>query len=156
MEVKSLSKYYKQLDEIEKDLESQAYKVIAEMQDQIVKLNTDNLLKGFTPMGRRLKPYKNTPYANKKHRQNPAPGLGNPDLNKSGKYHSNFYLTASNQEFKFFSSTTTQTGFDLSGHLEKEYGSENIYGLTVEDNKIANYQIILPELLTWIFSKLTV
>lgn len=45
------------------------------------------LTAGLDKKGARLRPYRNRAYARKKFAMNPLPGLGNPDLKKSGAYH---------------------------------------------------------------------
>lgn len=146
-----LQKYYNQLDEIEKGLEQEAYKILAEVQDQITALNTGQLLKGLTPQGQRLTPkYSRVRYARAKNQANPLPGLGTPDLKLTGKFHSEFYLTAKNKEFSLYSSDFKEE------FLVKRYGKENIFGLTVENNKIVNYEILLPKLLEWVLSKIKI
>lgn len=139
------------MDNIEKGLEAEAYKIIADVQHQIVKLNTDNLLKGLTPLGQRLTPsYSRVKYAKAKNRFNPLPGLGNPDLKLTGDFHNSFYIIAKKSAF------TLEASDKKTGLLIDKYGSENIFGLTIEDNKIVNYEIILPRLLQWVLKNLKV
>lgn len=146
-----LDKYYRQIDEIDKGLEQEAYKILAEVQEIITKLNTDQLLEGKTPKGQKLEPeYSRERYKRVKNKLNPLPGYGTPDLKLKGDFHSEFYLTAKNQEFELHSSDF-KTPF-----LEKKYGKDNIFGLTVQNNKIVNYEILLPRLLEWVLSKIKI
>lgn len=150
-QVQALSKYYTQLDNVGKGLEQEAYKIIANVQYQIVKLNTDNLLKGLTPLGQKLKPsYSRERYKRAKNKLNPLPGIGTPDLKLTGDFHKSFYVVAKNEQFSLEASD------DKTGLLSKKYGEKNIFGLTVEDNEIVNYELILPKLLEWVLSQLTV
>ena len=83
-----LQTYYTQIDEIEKGLEQEAYRILANVQEQITQLNTDQLYKGLTPQGQRLKSYSppRGKYAKAKNQMNPLPGLGNPDLKVTGNF----------------------------------------------------------------------
>lgn len=146
-----IQKYYTQLDTIEKGLEQEAYKILADVQDIITDLNKGQLIQGLTPKGQKLKPkYSRVKYARAKNQLNPLPGLGTPDLKLKGDFYSEFYLTAKNKEFTLHSSDF-KTEF-----LIPKYGQENIFGLTVENNKIVNYEILLPRLLEWVLKQLKI
>ena len=146
-----LEKYYRQIDEIDRGLEAEAYKILVETQEIITALNTGQLHEGKTPEGRKLTPkYSWVRYARAKNELNPLPGFGTPDLKVTGDFYSEFYLTAKNQEFELHSSDF-KTEF-----LEKNYGKDNIFGLTAKNNKIVNYEIVLPRLLEWVLSKIKI
>lgn len=146
-----LEKYKRQLDDIERGLEDEAYKILSQVQDIIVSLNTDQLLSGLTPEGQKIVPkYSRIRYARAKNQFNPLPGFGTPDLKLTGKFHSDFFLTAKNKEFTLFSSD------DKTGKLVEKYGQDNIFGLTVENNRIVNYEILAPRLIEWVLSKLKI
>lgn len=146
-----LQKYFNQLDTIEKGLEQEAYRILANVQDIITDLNKEQLQEGKTPKGQKLKPdYSRVRYARAKQQQNPLPGFGTPDLKLTGKFYSEFYLTAKNKEFTLYSSDF-KTEF-----LVPKYGEENIFGLTVENNKIVNYEILLPRLMEWVLKNLKI
>lgn len=146
-----LDKYYRQIDTIDKGLEQEAYKILVEAEEIITALNTGQLYEGKTPKGQKLTPkYSRVRYARAKNELNPLPGFGTPDLKVTGDFYSEFYLTAKNQEFELHSSDF-KTGF-----LEKKYGKENIFGLTVQNNKIVNYEIVLPRLMEWVLSKIKI
>jgi hypothetical protein len=51
-----------------------------ENEKQFAEKNRQQLFSGFDKNGKRLKPYKNKRYADKKHAMNPKPGHGNPDF----------------------------------------------------------------------------
>lgn len=146
-----LSKYYAQLDAIENGLEQEAYRILADVQDIITNLNTEGQLKlGIDSKGQKLKPkYSRVRYARAKNSVNPLPGLGTPDLKLTGSFYSNFYLTAKNKEFELFSSD------DKADKLQAKYGKD-IFGLTVENNKIVNYEILLPRLLEWVLNQIKI
>jgi hypothetical protein len=67
--------------------------IIKEETETILNLNRDQLLKGKTSKGQKIKPkYKNKAYAKKKKGLNTKPGLGTPDLKLSGAFHASFTL----------------------------------------------------------------
>lgn len=60
-------------------------KAIEDNSDKYVELIQEQLYtQGEDSTGKKLKPYKNKRYAQKKHGMNPLPGLGNPDLYLTG------------------------------------------------------------------------
>ena len=145
-----LSKYYRKLDEVDRGLEQEAYRILANVQDQITQLNKDQLQKGQNKKGQKLSPkYSRVRYARAKAKVNPLPGFGTPDLKLTGRFYSDFFITAKNKEFTVFSSD------EKADVLKSKYG-EDIFGLTVENNRIVNYEILLPELLQWILQKLEI
>jgi len=146
-----LEKYDRQIEQIQRGLENEAYKILAELQKEIVKLNTDKLMQGLTTQGTKLKPdYRNERYKRAKNRANPLPGFGTPDLKLTGKFHANFYLVAKNKKFEILSSD------EKTGIISQKYGKDNVFGLTVEDNKIVNYQMLEPRLMKWVLSKIKI
>jgi len=146
-----LDKYTRQLDDILRGLDDAALRIVRKSDDTILDLNRGQLLQGLTPKGTKLKPdYRLIRYATAKNGANPLPGFGTPDLKLTGKFHSNFYLTAQNGEIDFFSSDTK------TSKLIEKYGKDNIFGLTVQNNEILNYKIIAPKLIQWVLSKIKI
>lgn len=146
-----VKKYKNRLAAIDSGLEQEAYRILANVQDQVTELNKAQLKQGLTPLGQKLSPkYRNIRYARAKNTVNPLPGFGTPDLKFTGRFQSNFYLTASNKKFDIFSSDAK------TDKLIAKYGKENIFGLTIENNEIVNYEILLPKLMTWVLSKLKI
>lgn len=146
-----LDKYTRQLDDILRGLDDAALRIVRQSDETILDLNRGQLLQGLTPQGTKLKPdYRNERYKRAKNRANPLPGFGTPDLKLTGKFHSNFYLTAQNGELEFFSSDTK------TSKLIDKYGKDNIFGLTVQNNEVLNYEIIKPKLIAWVLSKIKI
>lgn len=143
-----LDQQFERIEAIKRQLDDQALKIIAELQDKIVELNTkDQLFKGLDAKGQKLSPkYSRVRYARAKNSANPLPGLGTPDLKLTGKFYSDFFVTAKNGEFELFSSD------DKADGLEAKYG-EDIFGLSLDNEGKINKQIT-EELFKWILSKM--
>jgi hypothetical protein len=59
-------------------------------------------MEGKTSEGKKIKPkYKNKPYALKKKKLNPKPGMGTPDLYLSGDFHGSFFLKNKSGNFEY-------------------------------------------------------
>lgn len=143
-----LTEVFSSLEQAERNLENEALRIIAELQDEIVKYNTDQLYAGQDAKGQKLKPsYSRVKYARAKNSMNSLPGLGNPDLKVTGKFYRGFYLTAKNGKFEFFSSD------EKTDDLKAKYGSD-IFGLTKENEQTVNFEKIYPRLLQWILNQL--
>lgn len=148
-----LQKYYKQLDKIDREIEDQAYRVIAKEQKRIIELNTKKqLLLGIGVKGQKLTPkYSRVRYARAKNQLNPLAGFGTPDLKFKGKFYDEFFLTAKNRQLEFDSSV------EYTKYLVKKYGiSQDIFGLTPVNSKILNDKILLPELVIWVLKNIKI
>lgn len=84
---------------------------IEETKDQIVNLNKDQLLSGFSAKDIKIGEYyggifgyKNAGYAFEKYSRNPAPGLGNPDLYNTGDFFSGFTISVRMRKGSIYSS----------------------------------------------------
>lgn len=138
------------IEQTRRDLDREALRVIAEVQDIIVKYNKDQLFEGLNAKGQKLSPkYSRVRYARAKNSMNPLPGMGTPDLKVTGKFYSGFYLTAKNGKFDFFSSD------EKAEKLEAKYG-EDIFGLTKPNEDKVNFDEIYPKLLEWILNRVKI
>jgi hypothetical protein len=69
------------------NLRNEAMTALAQTEDSLLSNQTSQLVvDGLNKNGRNLKKYKNAKYAEKKHRMNSFPGLGNPDLKYTGAF----------------------------------------------------------------------
>lgn len=143
-----LDEQLRSIEDVRRELDTQAKRIIAEIQDKIIDLNTkDQLFKGLDSKGQKLSPkYASVRYKRAKNSSNPLPGIGTPDLKLTGKFYSNFYLTANKGVFDIFSSD------EKSDKLASKYG-EDIFGLSVDNEGKIN-QEIYEELLKWILTKI--
>ena len=142
----TLTTHLKQLDKTAQNVEKEAYRIIAAAQKEITALNTNEQLykKGIDAEGRKLKPdYSRVRYARAKHKFNPLPGYGTPDLKLTGSFYKQWYLVARNKQIEFFSSDAK------ADKLQDKYG-ENIFGLTSENERLLNEEILLPRLVEWL------
>jgi len=142
---------FQSLKTVRNDLPEKALQIVAEVQDEIIKYNTEKqLMLGIDNQGRKLSPkYSRVRYARAKNSRNPLPGLGTPDLNLTGSFHSNFYLVMKGNEFSFLSSD------EKADKLTAKYGN-SIFGLTEENEELVNLELIYPKLIEWILSQVKV
>jgi hypothetical protein len=125
------SPYLERLDRLEAELESQAYKIIAEIQEAILDFVREKQLyeKGISGTGARLVP----PYANytkvlKRLKGQPTNRV---TLKDTGDFHKEMYVTARDGKY-FITSSDLKTP-----ELEEKYGKA-IMAVTDENNKIIN------------------
>lgn len=107
-------------------------------QDEIVKLNAEQMLEGINSEGEQIGEYHNTGYALDKNRMNPKAGYGNVDLNLTGGFQDRMYLIANGSEYEITSMD------EKTNKLIWQYG-EIIFGLT-DPNKEKTYELIHPAL----------
>ena len=145
-----LKRYHKLLDKVEKGVEDEAYRIVAQEQKRIIELNTEKqLFLGLGNKGQKLKPnYSRVRYARAKNQLNPLAGLGTPDLKVKGDFYKEFFLTAKNRQVEFDSSVK------YAKHLEKRYA--DIYGLMPANAKILNDEILFPKLAKWLIKTLKI
>lgn len=139
-------KYLERIDKIGADLENQAYKIIAEIQESIIDYVREEQLfkKGIDGKGVRLEPY--SPYTIALKRLK-GEVYNRTTLLDEGDFYDNMYLTASGGHYYINSSDSK------SEMLTDKYG-EHIMVLTDENNKIVNEKQILPRLVQWILKEL--
>lgn len=131
-----------------RSLDDQALRIVAEIQDKITDLNKDQLMQGLDGTGQKLTPkYSRVRYARAKNSVNPLPGYGTPDLKLTGKFYSNFFVTAKKGVFEVDSSD------EKRDKLALKYGKD-IFLLTKENEDKINFEEIYPKLLEWILSQL--
>lgn len=153
LNVAVLKAYYKQLNTIEKGIEDEAYRIIAQNQKEIIELNTKGqLLLGKGVKGQKLTPkYSRVRYARAKNQLNPLAGIGTPDLKLTGKFYDEFFLTAKNKQLEF------QSSAEYTKYLVKKYGvSQDIFGLTKENSNKLNDEILLPKLAEWLLKNIKI
>ena len=129
-------------------LSAEAETIVSEIQELILNYNRGRLLKGQDAQGQKITPdYSRVKYARAKNQMNQLPGIGTPDLKVTGKFYAEFYLTSQNGKFEIFSSDWK------SKALSNKYG--DIFGLTIEDEHIVNFEEIYPRLIEWILIQLS-
>ncbi len=97
--------------------------VVEETQAELADLNTEQLMSGISATGEKITPdYANPDYAKYKYSLNSKAGLGVPDLNLEGDFHSGWVVKATTQDITF-NSTDSKTP-----KLKRMY--DNIFGLT--------------------------
>jgi len=116
--IEEVNNYWKQLD-----IEKVIMDTVEQNAELMLELNKKQLKEGFDSEGKRLREYKSSLYAEVKHRMNPVPGFGNPDLYKTGSFFLEFTLRVTGKK-KFFMYSQD----DKYYRLVKDYG-ENIFGL---------------------------
>ena len=117
---------------------------LEETKEPIIGLNTSQLYdEGVDKNGNKLQPYRSRgenyeSYAAMKHRMNPKPGFGNPDLFLTGEFQHSMNLRVEGEVFEI-DSTDTKTN-----KLREKYGDQ-IFGLTDESKQEA-WCIVRPPL----------
>ena len=101
-----------------------------EIKWDIVKLNQEQLLAGKTTKGTKIEPKykteKSDRYSRQKHIQNPAPGMGVPDLFKTGEWFKKFFAIMENYIWEVSSFSR------LTQILANKYN--DIFGLSKKDS----------------------
>lgn len=134
------------------NIEGEAYRILAEIQNIVIELNTnEQLFKGIDSKGQKLKPkYSRVRYARAKNTVNPLPGYGTPDLKLTGDFYRDFYLKAEpERKFSLFSSD------EKAPKLQEKYG-EDIFGLTADNEHKINFEEVLPRLIEWMLSNMKI
>ncbi len=108
-------------------------------QEEIVRLNTDQMTEGLNADGEQIGEYHSQSYALEKNQQNPKAGFGNVDLYREGNFQGRMYLIATQGEYEISSLD------EKTNKLIGKYG-EDIFGLKPE-NKEKAYEIIHPLLI---------
>ena len=137
-----------QLEALKKQIPRQAELIAERLQSEIISFITERQLfdKGIDGKGKRLKPYSPLTITIKKQK---GKVFNRTTLLDQGDFHKGFFLFAKGG-FMFFSSKDFKTP-----ELIEKYG-EDIFVLTVENNKIVNQERILPELVKWFLSRLKI
>lgn len=140
------SPFIERLDRLEAEIESQAYKIVAEIQETILDFVREKQLydKGIDGKGVRLEPY--SPYTIALKRLK-GEVYNRTTLLDTGDFYEEMYVTARDGKY-FITSSDWKTP-----QLEGKYG-KNIMVVTDENNKIINEEEILPRLIEWILKGL--
>ena len=114
---------------------------VMEHEDELIKLNQDQLLQGEKADETQVGTYKWNSYANQKYIQNPRAGFGNVDLRKTGAFFNWFYVT-----LKGRNQFTLSSSDDKTSGLVSKYDA-NIFGITPPNSRIAGEQYVQPTLI---------
>jgi hypothetical protein len=96
---------------------------LEQTKEEIANLNVEQMNKGFNSKGEKIGAYRNELYAEEKHRMNPLPGFGVPDLRLTGAFYGGTTVKVSGQTLMIDSSDSK------SIELQEKYGKE-IFGLS--------------------------
>lgn len=115
-----------------------ATQAVTETADQISSLNTEQMHRGLNSEGRPIGEYKLPAYAEAKHRMNPLPGFGVPDLKVTGAFYEGIFTGVEGLKVETDS-------VDSKTERLKELFGEVIFGLS--DNYKSEYirEFLRPE-----------
>lgn len=126
------------------DMEQAGRNAIEQTKERMIYLNKSQLnLDSQKSDGKYLRQYFDREYAIYKHELNPFPGLGNPDLNLTGKFYSEFFATVKGDKIEFGSTDSKSEG------LQSKYG-KNIFGLTSENEYDYATETVRPKIVSYI------
>jgi hypothetical protein len=80
----NLLELHQRITEVDKD--RLIDECLSQLKGKVIELNLSQLDQGLNAEGKKFRPYVNGSYARMKNRMNPKPGLGNPDLKKTGDF----------------------------------------------------------------------
>lgn len=144
----NISQLVKKLKAMEMGLVSILAAAMEKHKEELIFLNQQQLYeRGTDGEGKKLKRYKNKSYAKKKHRLNPLPGLGVPDLFLKGNLLDSMTLKTQGESFNINSSLY------YAKYIFKNYG-EQVFKLT-KGSKRQGWKIIKPTVLKLIKQQLT-
>jgi hypothetical protein len=112
------------------DLQKIGAGIVADSKPELISKNKEQLMdEGVNRLGAKLRRYQSNSYAARKHKLNPFPGFGNPDLYRTGAFQGGFKLKLiGSNAFEIYSTDSK------AKMLSDKYGGD-IYGLT-EESKI--------------------
>ncbi|WP_109437819.1 hypothetical protein [Aquimarina sp. AU119] len=143
------------LKDIKSKLENKAHDIIETKEQEILDYNRKNQLfsKGVDSNGQKLTP----PYAESTKKKKQRKGLPTNRVTHydTGKHYENFKIETRGKHYNVFADTKTNKGFDLGKHLNDRYGGK-VYGLTKDNNDKINKEIILPNLIQWMYDQIKV
>lgn len=115
-----------------------AEKAVIETSNQLSNLNTEQMHRGLNSEGRPIGEYALPTYAEAKHRMNPLPGFGVPDLKVTGAFYEGVYTDVGGMKVEIDSVDSK------ADDLKARFG-ENIFGLS--DNYKSEYirEFLKPE-----------
>lgn len=100
------------------DIDQVAEEAMRKSEDDLTEANKKQLYAGFDRNGNRLQEYRSAVYAEVKHRMNPLPGEGNPDLKATGSFYRGLYAKVSGNTVEMVSTDSKDED------LEQKYGEE--------------------------------
>lgn len=141
-------KYSAQLDRLQKEVPRQAYDIVTKLQSEIIPFITERQLyeKGIDGEGKFLAHYSKFTIALKKSK---GEVYTHTTLHDTGDFYEGFFAFGEDSVIVIWSSD------EKSEMLAREYG-QDIFMLTVENNKIVNEEIILPALVKWFLSEIKI
>lgn len=104
------------------DVDQLAEEAMRKSEEALTDLNKKQLYAGFDRDGQRLLQYRSPVYSEVKHRMNPLPGEGNPDLYATGSFYRGLYARVNGNTVEIESTDSK------NDDLEKKY-HEKIKGL---------------------------
>lgn len=145
MESGMLTQELRNIEKIRRDLDAQAVRIIAEIQEKILDYNREGQLfeKGIDSTGSLLKPYSPYTVALKKQK---GEVYNRTTLLDAEDFYKGFFLTAKDGLFEIDSSD------NKTDDLTAKYG-KNIFGLTTDNEGKINEEIY-EKLLEWIIQNL--
>lgn len=132
----SLTTLINKFEQLQKGIKHEVAAAFGEVSQQWVYLNLGQMYKGVNSLGQPIGMYKSGIYAEVKHRMNPTPGEGIPDLFVTGAFYRGEYVRIEGNKIL--------SGSDDSKNdkLEKRYGKV-IHGLNAESkNEFISTELI--------------
>ena len=108
-----------------------AVNVLDDMKSEVVNLQREQMMDGRNKLGEEIGTYRSIVYADMKHRMNPRPGNGVPDLRLTGAFHDGIKLETSPASKTYVITSTDPK----TNALIKKYGSK-IFGLDSRSREI--------------------
>jgi hypothetical protein len=131
------------------DLDQAVYSIVRSESKELINLNIDQLKHGITSEGATISPYyRSKEYADEKHRINPFPGYGVPDLRNTGDFYRGFFIKVSKTIYELGS--TDQKSDYLEGKYSKNGG---IFGINNENRTKFCKEVVRPRIISYIESK---
>lgn len=148
MASRELQPYFDKLESLRADVERQTYRIVKELQSDITTFITELQLydRGIDGKGRFLAHYAPYTIALKKQK---GEVYTHTTLHDTGDFYEGFYAVGK-YGLLFIYSTD-----DKAEDLEERYGSD-IFNLTIENEKIVNEELILPELIKWLLDEIEI
>ena len=140
-----LDRKIKELEKLKQEVPKQAKRIVMESKKRILDLIREEQLfdKGIDGTGKKLKPYKPFTVAVKRIEGLPTDRT---TLFNKGKFYDGFDLLYTDQNAIGVFSRDSKTP-----DLIEKYGKD-IFTFTVDNNKVINEEIVLPQLIEWLLS----
>lgn len=143
------------LKRIRSGLENRAKLIIEANEQEILDYNRKDQLfnKGIDSNGQKLTP--NYSESTKKRKRSKGLPANRVTHYETGRHYQNFKIEIRKNYYSVFADTKTSKGFELGEHLNNQYGGK-VYGLTQDNNNKINKDIILPNLIQWMYEQIKV